>query len=73
MIVSELIDLLKKMPQDVKVVVRGYENGLDDIDDVGQCLLEMNKDTNWWDGTYIISGAGNINAVQIIEFKKGHG
>ena len=32
MIISELIVKLKKLPQDLPVVVRGYEGGFDDDD-----------------------------------------
>lgn len=45
MFVAELIAKLLEFPQDLPVVVDGYEDGLDDIDTVE--LVDMGKDDNW--------------------------
>ena len=42
MIISELIAKLKELPQDLPVVVRGYEGGFDDVNDVRTLKLELN-------------------------------
>ena len=42
MIISELIAKLKELPQDLPVVVRGYEGGFDDVNDVKTLELELN-------------------------------
>lgn len=53
MTIAELIEKLKKFPQDSRVVVRGYEGGVDDvtsIDDI-KILLNYNKDA-WYYGDH---------------------
>ena len=40
MTVRELIQKLQAMPQDAKVVVRGYEDGVDDISEINLCKLK---------------------------------
>jgi len=56
--VRELIEALQKVPQDARVLVRGYEGGYDDIDggDVGLFALNVNKE--WYYGNHdaIIDG-----------------
>jgi len=42
--ISELIAKLKKLPQDLTVVVRGYEGGYDDVNDVKIIELTLNPD-----------------------------
>ena len=42
MIISELIAKLIELPQDMPVVVRGYEGGYDDVNDVKTLELELN-------------------------------
>ena len=50
--VQELITSLKKLPQDVKVAIDGYESGQDSIVDVHQMKVSFRKNSNWWDGVY---------------------
>jgi hypothetical protein len=64
MVVSKLIAILREMPQDALVVVRGYEDGYDDVENVRILQLELNpaawnrkryddiKDSNWFIGVY---------------------
>jgi len=47
MTISELIKKLREMPQNAIAVVRGYEGGFDDINDVKPIQLELNP--NAWD------------------------
>lgn len=66
MTVKELICELDKMPPDMKVVVRGYENGFNDVISVKMQKIVETEKTEWWDGKYqaqIIPGS--VNAVEI--------
>ena len=68
MIVSELITKLQTLPHDARVVVRGYESGVDDVKEIKQCKIKLMPDeTGWWDGTYEIAEDGPIDAVYIVE------
>lgn len=42
MIISELIEKLKDFPPDTRVVVRGYEGGLDDVDEIEETEIYLN-------------------------------
>ena len=64
MTVSELVDKLRKMPQNAIAVVRGYEGGYDDVNDVKAIKIELNpnawdkdqryKEPRWYEGVYEI-------------------
>ena len=45
MTIAELIDELIKYPQDTRVVVRGYEGGVNDIDWVEETEIYLNYNT----------------------------
>ena len=53
MTIAELIDELIKYPQDTRVVVRGYEGGVDDVGGVKEIeiYLKCNMST-WYYGTH---------------------
>lgn len=42
MIISELIEKLKDFPPDTRVVVRGCEGGLDDLDEIEKTEIYLN-------------------------------
>jgi hypothetical protein len=42
MTASELIEALQKMPGDTRVVVNGYEGGVDDVDEVRAVKVVLN-------------------------------
>jgi hypothetical protein len=51
--VKELIELLSQYPDEMKVVVDGYEGGYSDISDIGEIeisKLPLNKES--WYGNY---------------------
>lgn len=52
MIISELIDKLKELPQDLLVLGRGYESGYDKIDDITISKVGIVPDASWFDGKY---------------------
>ena len=71
--VSELIAKLNDMQQDMVAVVRGYEGGYDDINDVKAVELELNPnawnprydDPFWFYGVY--EKAGEDSGVEPIK------
>jgi hypothetical protein len=50
--VSELIERLQTYRQDALVVVRGYENGYDDIINVKEVMIKPAANPQWYDGIY---------------------
>ena len=51
---ADLIRILQTYPQDLRVVVDGYEDGYDDLDEdlirVREIRLDVGK--NWWEGRH---------------------
>ena len=52
MTVADLIEKLKAMPQDLRVVVDGYESGLEDVTDVSEVVIELNRNSENWYGPH---------------------
>tara|TARA_Y100000310_G_C20090447_1_gene538002 strand:- start:190 stop:429 length:240 start_codon:yes stop_codon:yes gene_type:complete len=52
MTVSELISLLKDMPQDSPVVIRGYEAGVDDVSCVEEADIYLDVNKEWYYGSH---------------------
>jgi hypothetical protein len=52
MTASELIRKLNDLPPETKIVVRGYENGYNDIITLRKLTITVNKENKWWDGEY---------------------
>lgn len=52
MTVAELLKQLQSFPPDTKVVVRGYENGYNDILKFRVQKIKPNPTTHWFDGEY---------------------
>lgn len=51
--VKELKEKLSEFPDDMIVVVSGYENGYDDIySDLEKKKVYERKNKSWWDGDY---------------------
>lgn len=50
-----IIDLLKKYPEDLRVVVSGYEEGWDDLSPKQICVISVVPDTgkNDWQGRHL--------------------
>ena len=55
MTAAELIRLLEAYPPDTRVVVRGYEQGVDDVDRVGLRGIFLNVPGEWWDGDHALA------------------
>ena len=54
MTVSELTQLLATYPPDMRVVVNGYEEGYDDLEQHLMSVKEIRLDTGekWWEGRH---------------------
>ena len=54
MTVDELIKLLATYPPDMRVVVNGYEEGYDDLEDHLVSVREIRLDAGnkWWEGRH---------------------
>lgn len=63
--VNELVALLSQMPANADVVVKGYEDGVDDVANVK--LVRIRKDVykEWYYGRHAIENPGDAQAVLI--------
>lgn len=52
MTASELINELQILSPDTKIVIRGYENGYNDILQLKPVKIKHKADSNWYDGEY---------------------
>ena len=66
MTVAELIIGLNQAPPNAKVIVRGYENGYNDVLELRSLFVRQNPEANWYDGEYEKSEAPDgIEAIEI--------
>jgi len=71
MTASELISKLNDLSPDIKIVIRGYENGYNDIISIKTRKIAINKESAWWDGQYIDSN--ETDAIPAVElFGENH-
>jgi ribosome modulation factor len=71
MTVKELIEQLQQLPADLRVVVRGYEGGVDDIDRLEQGYIQLNAHQEWYYGKHErvddeFRTADHVPAVELI-------
>ena len=62
MTVKELIEVLSKIEdQEVRVMVKGYERGVDDIEDIPPAIVNvaLNVNKEWWNGTHEVVSEDN--------------
>ena len=52
--VQELIESLKSLPPDKKVVIRGYEEGYNDISEIREIRIVLRPDLPWYYGQYLL-------------------
>lgn len=54
MTVKELVELLEKYPEDLRVVVNGYEDGYDDIlpERISTRKIELDAGAHDWEGKH---------------------
>jgi len=66
MTVAELIEQFKKIPPDTKIVIRGYEDGYNDINKLRTIKIRPNENAHWYLGEYEDSNdADAIDAVDL--------
>jgi len=66
MTAAELIQQLRTYPPDTKIVIRGYEDGYNDILELRSVRIKPNENSNWYDGEYEDSkDADAIDAIDI--------
>jgi hypothetical protein len=66
MTVAELIQQLQTLPPETKVVIRGYEDGYNDILQLKTVKIKPKVDAYWFDGEYEDStDADAIDAVNL--------
>jgi hypothetical protein len=66
MTVKELTNLLKQLPPDIKIVVRGYEEGYNDILQLKPLKLIQDINAKWYYGEYSKSDSEDvIDAVEL--------
>lgn len=52
MTVKDLIERLKDQPDDLRVLVRGYEGGFNDIGFIEQIPIKLNANSAWYYGKH---------------------
>jgi hypothetical protein len=65
MTASELIQHLKQLPPATKIVVRGYEDGYNDITELTKRRVKHNPDAEWYYGEY--TDSKEADAIEAIE------
>jgi hypothetical protein len=71
---KELIRLLEKLPPDMKIVVRGYEEGYNDIIELKPLQLKHKQDAEWYYGEYLKSeDPDSIEAIELYGENKNKG
>lgn len=50
--VKELIEKLQSMDPEEPVIKSGYEGGMVDVTNVGYCHIELNVNSEWWQGPH---------------------
>ena len=52
MTIAELIRILQTHPPDMRVVVNGYEDGYDDLEEelIAVCEIRLDAGEEWWEG-----------------------
>jgi hypothetical protein len=71
MTVKELIESLSKIEdQETRVMVKGYEGGVDDIDNITPAIINvaLNVNKEWWNGSHeVISEDHTYTDKQIVK------
>lgn len=65
MTAQELIQHLQTLPPDTKIVVRGYEDGYNDILKLKTVKIKLNPNANVWDGEY--EDSNDIGATPAVD------
>ena len=72
MTASELINLLQGLPPEIKIVVRGYEEGYNDIQQLKPLKLRQDRNAKWYYGEYRENDSEHsIDAFELYGENKG--
>jgi len=63
--VGQLIEQLKNYPQDLRVVVRGYEGGYNDVDIFEKLKIVLDYHSEWYYGKHEQLKTTAVDALQI--------
>ena len=66
MIASELINELQKLSPATRIVVRGYEDGYNDIIQLKPVKIKQKIDSKWYEGEY--EDSTDEDAINAIDF-----
>jgi hypothetical protein len=66
MTAKELIEELGKIPPETRIVIRGYEDGFNDISQFRKVKIISNPEAQWYYGEYASSEEqGAIEAIEL--------
>jgi len=65
MTAQELIQHLQTLPPTTKIVVRGYEDGYNDILKLKEVKIKLKADANWYDGEF--ENSNDADAITAID------
>ena len=65
MTVKELIEELKNVDPETMVVVRGYEDGVDEVTSILQTRINLNVHPEWYYGDHQESDTGKVQAIYL--------
>ncbi len=67
MTIQELIDKLKTFPPETLVVVKGYEDGYNDISSFEEVALQLNAHEEWYYGQHdITKDSSAVRAIALL-------
>ncbi len=62
--VKELIEALRKLPQDMPILTTGYETGYENIVEPKIIRVEYTEDAEYWDGAFQETEA--IEGIEVV-------
>lgn len=74
MTVQDLIRILSRYPSDLRVVVEGYEDGVDDLGPglIREIEIILDKNTDWWSGKHERAWRGDAGTVPALLLGRPH-
>jgi hypothetical protein len=69
--VSELIELLKGQPPDLRVILKGYENGYADVSGLRERAIKLDVHRRWWNGPHeVAEGTPDETAIELVRIDR---
>ena len=63
--VKQLIGELQKLDPEKRVVVRGYEDGVDDVNTITEVHLKLDVNDAWYFGRHNVDDTGDCPAIYL--------